>query len=325
LGSYLDPYPVESCYSGNSGIAGEPCFSGSSGGWEFVSFDLSGFAGEQVLFRWHFGTDGSSTRDGWFIDDVTVSVQGSLYALDGTPVYTSSASVFVDAYETAFVEFSPAWVVSDLGFYAVEVVTGLVGDEDSSNDGFMGVVEIASAPMGHVCVLSAGWNFVSGPFNESVLKENLVVVFDSVSYGWVDAVAGGLVSDVLFGWNGVGQSYVFGGGLVPGDGFWVYSFVDCELRAPVLGVNFDGRVCSLVGGWNVVGLPFNAPVLKDGLVVDDGVSYGWSDAVAGGLVSDVLFGWDSVGQSYVFVDGLYPGCAVWLYAYGGCVLESPVD
>ena len=81
----------------------------------------------------------------------------------------------------------------------------------------------------------------------------------------------------------------------------------------------------MVSGWNVVGLPFNAPVLKDGLVLVDGVSYGWVDAVGVGLVSDVLFGWDGGVQSYVFVDGLFPGCAVWLYAFDDCVLKSPVD
>ena len=152
-----------------------------------------------------------------------------------------------------------------------------------------------------------------------------MVVYDTLSYSWDDAVLGGLVSDVLFGWSGVSQSYVFGGGLVPGDGFWAYAFVGCELKAPVFSVNFDGYISPVVAGWNVVGLPYNAPMLKDSLVLDDGVEYGWSDAVSAGMISDVLFGWDSVGQSYVFSDGLYPGCAVWLYAFDDCVLECPVD
>jgi hypothetical protein len=41
------------------------------------------------------------------------------------------------------------------------------------------------------------------------------------------------VSDVLFGWDSGVQSYVFGSGLVPGDGFWLYAFDDCVLECPV--------------------------------------------------------------------------------------------
>lgn len=59
---------VSNVYSMN-----EPGFSGTIGVWTRVSFDLSQFANSQVLFRWHFTSDGNTTGFGWFIDDVMVS------------------------------------------------------------------------------------------------------------------------------------------------------------------------------------------------------------------------------------------------------------
>ncbi len=56
--------------SGNKGIPGEPCFTNSKEYWQEDVFDLSAFAGQSVIIRFHFGSDGSVTRSGWYIDDV---------------------------------------------------------------------------------------------------------------------------------------------------------------------------------------------------------------------------------------------------------------
>lgn len=50
---------------------GEPGFTGS-GEWELVTFDLSAYLGQTVAFRWTFGSDGSVTYAGWYVDDVIV-------------------------------------------------------------------------------------------------------------------------------------------------------------------------------------------------------------------------------------------------------------
>ncbi|MCP4710312.1 MAG: hypothetical protein GY869_16950, partial [Planctomycetes bacterium] len=51
---------------------GEPGFTGNSGGWVQHVFDLTGYENE-VMFRWHFGTDSSvNTYPGVYIDDVYV-------------------------------------------------------------------------------------------------------------------------------------------------------------------------------------------------------------------------------------------------------------
>ena len=50
-------------------LAGESAFSGSSEGWQKVSFDLTPFAGTEIIMRFHFYSDGSNTDCGWYIDD----------------------------------------------------------------------------------------------------------------------------------------------------------------------------------------------------------------------------------------------------------------
>ncbi|RMG80111.1 MAG: T9SS C-terminal target domain-containing protein [Bacteroidetes bacterium] len=45
-------------------------FSGNSGGWIPTYIDLSEYAGQEILFRFRFGTDDNTAGFGWFIDDV---------------------------------------------------------------------------------------------------------------------------------------------------------------------------------------------------------------------------------------------------------------
>jgi len=42
-------------------------------GWQTYAFDLSDFAGDSVLVRWHFESDSSQHNAGWYVDDVRVS------------------------------------------------------------------------------------------------------------------------------------------------------------------------------------------------------------------------------------------------------------
>lgn len=57
-------YPVPSMYWND-----EAGYSGASAGWELATFDLADYLGEQVLFRFRFGSDGSGNGPGWYIDD----------------------------------------------------------------------------------------------------------------------------------------------------------------------------------------------------------------------------------------------------------------
>jgi hypothetical protein len=66
-------YPEDAASTANAGIPGEPCYSGTQATWTLTYFDLSGYIGQSIIIRWHFGSDGSINYPGWFIDDVSVS------------------------------------------------------------------------------------------------------------------------------------------------------------------------------------------------------------------------------------------------------------
>ncbi|KAA0000145.1 MAG: hypothetical protein FE047_02195, partial [Thermoplasmata archaeon] len=65
-------YPEDSASGSNQGIPYEPCFSGSQTSWTKVFFNLEDYVGEDVIIRWHFGSDWSVTYPGWYIDDVQI-------------------------------------------------------------------------------------------------------------------------------------------------------------------------------------------------------------------------------------------------------------
>lgn len=52
------------------GIPEEPVFTNIKEYWQEDVFDLSAFAGQQVIIRLHFGSDGSVVRSGWYVDDM---------------------------------------------------------------------------------------------------------------------------------------------------------------------------------------------------------------------------------------------------------------
>ncbi len=56
-------------------IGGEEAFTGSSDSWKEVTFNLNGIVsnGDEIVFKFDFGTDESVTDTGWFIDDFSLT------------------------------------------------------------------------------------------------------------------------------------------------------------------------------------------------------------------------------------------------------------
>ena len=170
---------------------------------------------------------------------------------------------------------------------------------------------------------SVGWNFVSVPFNTSVNKINLNVEENDIEYSWTEAVSQGLVSDYLFGWNDMSQSYQFSDMLHPGKGYWMYCSADCSIRAENVSTGSDDYITSLSEDWNVVGCPQNNEVSKSMIeVTQDGSVYSWQDAVNAGILNEYVFGWNSLSQSYTFSDVFTPGSAYWMYTFLPCKLRT---
>ncbi len=83
---------------------GGAAWSGDHGGWQNVTFDVSGYAGEEVTFRFRMATDSSVTYPGMYIDDVSICGEaaidpGQVPSPPATPS-TSLSCVFQDDMES---------------------------------------------------------------------------------------------------------------------------------------------------------------------------------------------------------------------------------
>jgi hypothetical protein len=75
-----------------------PGLTGSSGGWRTETFDLSDYAGQDVLLAFHYITDGGVAFDGWWIDNVAV---GGTVVSDGNDLDAWDSPSEVNAVEVA--------------------------------------------------------------------------------------------------------------------------------------------------------------------------------------------------------------------------------
>ncbi|MDP8321383.1 MAG: immune inhibitor A, partial [Candidatus Stygibacter australis] len=56
------------------GLNSEACFNGYGQTWTLVTFEIGAYQGEDVMLKFHFGSDSSITYQGWYIDDVYVGM-----------------------------------------------------------------------------------------------------------------------------------------------------------------------------------------------------------------------------------------------------------
>ena len=85
LGVHLQPYnsTLTPAAAGNTNpLAGQPAFTGTDGGevagtWGESQIDLTRLgvkAGDTIQLRFDFGQDGCTGIDGWYVDNVTVTM-----------------------------------------------------------------------------------------------------------------------------------------------------------------------------------------------------------------------------------------------------------
>ncbi|MCK9310260.1 MAG: immune inhibitor A, partial [Candidatus Cloacimonetes bacterium] len=95
--------PPVGAYNANSlgALDGETGWTGVTTQWLNPSFDLSQYAGQNVMFRFRFGSDAATSNTGWFIDDFQLSgvnkkqgyLHGLLFPTSGiSPVYGKVSS-----------------------------------------------------------------------------------------------------------------------------------------------------------------------------------------------------------------------------------------
>lgn len=218
-------------------------------------------------------------------------------------------------------EINPTYQYGDNGIYPMMLE---VTDNEGKVDTVAKMVPVDFQMM-PISTVTTGWNFISAPYNYSQDTHEFLIKHGEYYYNWTHATTAinptknPLINQYLFGWNRSIQTYTFERNLEPGYGYWMYSYQPCELWNQYDPIPPDTYVTNIQLGWNIISIPDNQLVNKTDLLVNN---VDWNAAVGNGWVSDFVFGWNEIGQSYVFSDIFEHGQAYWLYAYQDCVMKQ---
>jgi len=61
---------------------GEPLYDGTQSTWVHESIDISAYVNQQVTIRFYFRSDGSQVLDGWYVDNIKVSVYNGIIPVE---------------------------------------------------------------------------------------------------------------------------------------------------------------------------------------------------------------------------------------------------
>ncbi len=276
---------------------------------------IDGYTGNYVWTKglvdksWHIANAGDISGD-----NITDVVIGTLYQNNKVYFFNGSSGeeLAVIDMESAVDALATIPDLTDDG--SKEVVVGNRNGDVICLSG--GLDAFAPTINTKITDLLAGWNFISAPYIQNIDKTDLLVNYLGINYSWADAVLNGYVNEFMFGWNEDTQSYMFSDLLQTGTGYWLYASESSTLYVLGCSENNQDDISTMKENWNVVGLPFNDEIEKLNLhYTVGGTPYTWSQAVANSYVSDFLFEWNRLSQSYNFADELIPGEAYWCFAY----------
>jgi len=258
---------------------------------------------------------GASSCDVWFVWDTTYHSSWQDYT------YSTSSQTM---YSTGSFSDIISGLNPDIEYHFRAVASNSAGLSQGEDLIIINQIKITT--------MTDNWNFVSVPCNISVDLTDLIVKYNDINYSWVDAIDpanGPIIDPNVYGWDRVNDMYIPIMSLVPGYGFWMYSYYDCEIWVQGITVVSDEFITDLVTTWNIVGVPYTDSVNLTDLVVNYlGGDYTWAEAtdpINGPIVDPNVYGWDRINGMYVPAgDTLDPGYAYWLYAYEDCVLKRTI-
>ncbi len=196
-----------------------------------------------------------------------------------------------------------------------------VTDESGLSDVIVKNVTVQVAATKLNVSLLAGWNLASLPSNQLIFLEDVEVWYQDSGYSWSEACDEGFVLPYLYDWNESAQNYVVVESCMPGQGYWLYANVDCMLSFAA-NSNESSLVCSLEPLWNIVGTPLNDVLEKDDLIVIcNGSTLSWQQAVQQGIVLNYLYDWNESAQNYELSSCFEPGQAYWAFSYECCEIR----
>ena len=121
-------YPVQSVSTNPCIGASTPCWAGNSNGWVYVVLPIGQYVGQAPLFRFVFGSNGSTnTYPGFFLDDMLV--WGLQTLTDGPPNPVTNLQATANGNNVTLTWTDPATDISGnpITVDSVQVWLGLVG------------------------------------------------------------------------------------------------------------------------------------------------------------------------------------------------------
>jgi hypothetical protein len=174
----------------------------------------------------------------------------------------------------------------------------------------------------HSIAVKTSWNLISIPVYDTIAKADIIVRCDGTDYPWDDA-EGTIVLDTVYNWQrGTAQAYEPTDTLVPGNGYWVWAYRDCELLIASNAVG-PGHITDLQAKWNIMGLPYETSLDQTLLKIEypSGITLTWAEAVTGNIILGFIYGWDTSTQMYTLQTTFERGQGYWMYAYYDCTLK----
>jgi hypothetical protein len=307
--------------------------------WDFETVDLSAWDGQasvEIVFELYATT--VVEKAGWYIDDVSIS--SNLSREPGDLIYQSFDSVYIPAYSTAYVEFSPSWNAAT-GHYVIKLSTMLPGDQDTSNDLTSQTVTMtAGNDVGAVAInypiveQRPGYHTVNAtienfgiinqttPVNCSIYNSTHTLVYGADTSVFVSARGTAYVEFSPTWYVSTEGDYLINVTTrLPGDECDINNATEANVT-----IKADMYLGNIEGRWNFISVPFNKTIDKTQLFVYyNGTDYNWTEATDpanGPLIDSFIFGWNrgTGGQTYQAVDALEPGYGYWMYAYSDCEL-----
>ncbi len=294
-------------------------FNGDSSGWVYKEYDLSGYRNESIYLRFRYTTDPNTQGTGFYVDDITP-----------TP-YFNSITTLSDTITNSYYDITGQ--PDGVYYYRVK------GHNSEHNWGDFSTLEqiiVGQTNLStHITDLNQNWNFISPPFDECYDKTNMIIKYNQQYYDWTEATTSNnptgspLINAYIFGWDRPNQTYTITNTINPGEGYWLFSFQECELRVSGLITDMNDIITNLKRNWNIMGTPNDESSLKTDLYVNyNDVEYIWADAITSNnptnnpLVNDYIFGWNRNSQTYTIANTIIPGEAYWLFAYVNCTLTK---
>jgi hypothetical protein len=191
----------------------------------------------------------------------------------------------------------------------------------------MGDQESVTAGVEYSISLSQYWNLISLSVNDSIEITDLEVSYDGENYTWNEATTGldPIMLSYVYGWNRSDNIYELVDTLIPGEGYWVWSYYDdVDLKLTSEKTSSDD-ITDLVNGWNIMGLPDSSALSKENIIIHyDGTDYTWNEATSGPdpIILGFIYEWNRASQQYDLSNSLIPTHGHWMFAYYDCTIKQ---